>query len=303
MFFKKILYKVFKSKSEYNAFKTDKVIKKQISFFNNVCEPEIAKIDKAIKERKELNFLHSGHCGDLIYSLPVVKKLSETHKCNFFIGVNKKLNEHYYKHPSKGVFIDEKMANLIFPLLKTQKFINNLGKYNNEKIDINLDFFRELPISLNFNSPRWYFHITGLNLDLREPYLDVEEDLKFKNKIIILRSFRFRNHFINYKFLNDYCDELVFIGLKEEHDDLKIQIPKLEYYDPKNFLEMAKIIKSSKFFIGNQSIGIAIAEGLKVPRLLEKSPDFPVVQPIGNYAYDFYFQNHFEKWFQYLYKK
>ena len=45
-----------------------------------------------------------------------------------------------------------------------------------------------------------------------------------------------------------------------------------------------------------------MAEGLKVPRLLEASPDFPVVFPVGNNGYDFYHQNHFEKFFNKLNK-
>ena len=63
---------------------------------------------------------------------------------------------------------------------------------------------------------------------------------------------------------------------------------------------MSKIIKSSKFFIGNQSMAFAIAESLKIPRLLECRPDFPVVQPVGGEGYDFYYQIHFEKWVKYL---
>ena len=51
------------------------------------------------------------------------------------------------------------------------------------------------------------------------------------------------------------------------------------------------------------SVFYPIAEALKVPRLLEACPDFPVVQPVGNDAYDFYFQPHFEKWFNYLNNK
>ena len=101
----------------------------------------------------------------------------------------------------------------------------------------------------------------------------------------------------------EFQNDLIFIGLKDEYMDLKKQIPKLDYYNPINFLEMAQIIKSSKFFVGNQSIGIALAEALKIPRLLEKCPGFPVVQLEGGECYDFYFQNHFEKWFKHLYEK
>ena len=61
-----------------------------------------------------------------------------------------------------------------------------------------------------------------------------------------------------------------------------------------------QLIKSCKFFLGNMSLFYPMAEALKVPRLLEACPEFPVVQPVGIDAYDFYFQPHFEKWFNYL---
>ena len=86
---------------------------------------------------------------------------------------------------------------------------------------------------------------------------------------------------------------MVFIGLKEEFDDLKKSIKKLEYYDSKDFLELASIIKNAKLFIGNLSFGYALAEAIKVPRLL--SLNFPLVYPNGSQGYDFYFQSHFEK--------
>ena len=63
---------------------------------------------------------------------------------------------------------------------------------------------------------------------------------------------------------------------------------------------MAEAINSCKFFIGNLNFAFSLAEGLKVPRLLENSPDFPVVYPIGKNAYDFYHQIHFEKYFKML---
>ena len=65
---------------------------------------------------------------------------------------------------------------------------------------------------------------------------------------------------------------------------------------------MASIIKSSKFFIGNLSLAYAIAEGLKVPRLLEGLEEFPAMYPSGKNGYEFFFQGHFEKWFKYLSK-
>ena len=65
---------------------------------------------------------------------------------------------------------------------------------------------------------------------------------------------------------------------------------------------MAEIIKASKFFLGNLCFSYSLAEGLKVPRLLETCPDFPIVFPVGSNAFDFYHQNHLEKFFHYLNK-
>ena len=93
------------------------------------------------------------------------------------------------------------------------------------------------------------------------------------------------------------------MGLKNEYNDLKNEIPNLEFFDCKDFLEMAQIIYSSKIFIGNLSFGFTLAEGLKKPRLLESGPGFPLVYPNGKNAYDFYFQDHFEKNFKKLYLK
>ena len=297
---KKIYYKLFKSKDRYNKFKLDQTIIKQQNLFEEKFKNKLFDISNSINNKKTLNFLHSGHCGDLIYSLALIKELSKSHQCNLFIGVGKKIEGAYFKHPAKGVYIDNRIAKQILPLLKFQSFLNEVKIHSEENIDINLDLFRDLPISLNFNSCRWYFHLTGVHVDLSAPYLNSTEHKNIKDKIVILRTFRYRNHFINYKFLNKIDDDIIFIGLKEEFEDLKKDIPKLQHYEPENFFEMSQIIKSSKFFLGNQTPAFAIAESLKVPRLLECSPDFTVVQPIGGDCYDFYFQIHFEKWFKKL---
>ena len=84
---------------------------------------------------------------------------------------------------------------------------------------------------------------------------------------------------------------------------MKTKINNLEYFDSRDFLELAMIIKNSKLFIGNLSFGYALAEALKVPRLLESGPNFPLVYPNGENAYDFYFQSHFEELTKKLYFK
>ena len=301
MLIKKIFYK-FTNKKKYHKYKLDSSIENKIKIFKSKLEDKISKIHQIIQNQEEISFLHSGHLGDVINSLPIIKELSKKHTCNFYIQVNKPLPDDikFYYNPKDLVFLNEKNLDMLIPLLKSQPYINKVVKFENHKIDIDLNLFREMPINFNLDSVRWYFQLTGVHADLLNPYLFVESNNVIKNKVIIIRNTRRKNYFVNYKFLKKY-DNLLFIGLDHEYEDLKQEVPNLNFYDCKDFLEMAQIIKSSKFFLGNLSFGFTIAEGLKVPRLLEAFPDFPCVYPNGNNAYDFYFQKHLEKWFDHLY--
>lgn len=196
--------------------------------------------------------------------------------------------------------ISERSFNMLLPLLKEQSYLNSVTVYTNQTIDVDLDFFRALPISNQFHSFRWYYHLVGKQADMTLPYLDVKPHNTIKDKIVIVRTFRARNVFIDYSFLKHY-DNLLFLGTKDEYEDLKQSVPNLEFYDVKDFLELAQIIKSCKFYLSNQTFAYAIAEGLKVPRLLEAYPDYPVMFPTTTNGADFYFQEHFEAYFKTMY--
>ncbi len=301
MNFKKIWLKIIDSK-KYLEYKSKKVQENKKSIYRNKIKKYLEDIDLVLKKRDEISFLHSGHLGDSINALPLIREISKNKKCNYFIEAEKKIPEHVKNsfHPFGDVYLSQKSVDMILPLFKRQSYLNSVEQFRNQKIDINLNFFREFPMNFNLDSVRWYFHLTGIHPNLNEPYLEVDSHKNFKKKIVIIRSSRRKNPLINYRFLNDY-KEIIFLGLKSEFLDLKKDIKNLEFYDCKNFLEMAEIVKNSKVFIGNLSLGYTLAEGLKVPRLLESNPDFPLVYPNGGNGYDFYFQNHFENIFKKLY--
>lgn len=291
----KLWYKIF-SRSKYQDLKYEEKLDEKLKYYKSKIYDKILEIQNNIENKKELAFLHSGHLGDIIYSLPVIKELSKNHTCNLYIQVNKPMTLHYQNHPSGRVYLDRRIVDLFLPLLKCQNFLSSVKIYDGEKIDINLDLFREIPINIRFHSIRWYSHITGVHVNMESPFLSVKPHNSIKNKIVIVRSPRYRNQYINYKFLKN-TQNLLCVGLKSEFEDMKKEINQLEFYNCKDFLEMAEIIRASKFFIGNLCFSYSIAEGLKVPRLLEASPDFPVAYPVGSNALDFYHQNHFEKFF------
>lgn len=290
----------YTNKKKYRSLKNKLNQEKKVKRYNQNYSAVIESILHKIQHQKNLTFRHSGHLGDIVYSLPVIKELSKTHDCTLYIRADKPMNSEYYKHPSGNVMLSRNIISKFLPLLQKQDYLNTVAFWNDEEIDIDLDLFRDLPVDFNFLSHRWYFHIAGVQPELNQKYLEVEEHPTIKDKVVIVRSLRAQNYFADYRFLSKY-ENLLFIGIAEEYEELKKSVPNLEYYNVQDFYEMAQIIKSSKFFLGNQSFAYALADGLKVPRLLEANPDFPVVYPIGENAYDFYFQQHFEFYFDKLY--
>ena len=296
-FFNKII-----NKDKNNQKKIEKQKKKDLEIFKKKYEQYINGIQKILKEKKEITFLHSGHIGDIVNILPTIKEISKNHICKLYVGINVPLPVQYSDHPGGKFFLNKKIYEMLYPLLSAQKYINKIEIYSNQDIDINFDIIRDLPINLLFDNARYGFHISGIQVDLSKKFLEVEDHPKLKNKITILRSLRYQNPFINYNFLEKF-ENAYYLGTIEEYNHLKKEINNLEFYDCKDFLEMASIIKSSKVFIGNSSLGIDIADGLKTPRLLEASPYFPARQVHGENGFDFYFQSHFEKYFDYFNNK
>tara|TARA_B100000700_G_C14961354_1_gene816634 strand:- start:128 stop:1087 length:960 start_codon:yes stop_codon:yes gene_type:complete len=316
MYLKKLFYKLTNKEKHFyykNTILRNELIKSNyLKIFKSGIDKKIAEIHNNIQTKKELSFLHYGHLGDLVNSLSIVQELSKTHKCNFYVQANKPLglsknykqlellNKQWKKKFGDTIFLSDKSVDMVLPLLKKQTYFNKVEKYTNQEIDVDLNFVREMPLhNRRDDLNRWYSGMTGVTADFSIPYLKSEPHPTIKNKIVIIRTLKRHGWFINYKFLRNYKD-LLFIGLPTEYDDLKSEIPNLEYYDCKEFLEMAQIIQSCKLFIGNLSLGFHLAEALKVPRLLEGSPSDVMYYPHGEKAYVFFFQEHFEKWFNFL---
>ncbi|RYE21975.1 MAG: hypothetical protein EOP42_25110, partial [Sphingobacteriaceae bacterium] len=223
------------------------------------------KIIEAAQKDNLLNIIHSGNAGDIIYSLPTIKKISEITgvPINLYLRLNQHLPTPIYSttaHALGSVMINQKMADMLFPLFNLQSYVNESCVYNNQKIHIDLDFFRSKTIPLsNSNIARWYSYTTGITPELWKPWLQAEPDYYYADKIILARSERYRNSTIRYSFLKTYKN-ILFIGVKSEYEDMKNAIPNLQWLQVKDFLELTRIIAGCKFFIGNQSFPYAIAE-------------------------------------------
>jgi hypothetical protein len=297
----KKLWLKFSDNEKYKAYKRYSSHYKLTSRLQNFVDAGLdTTIDEIIKKagsNKTINVLHNGNAGDIIYCLPIIKKLYEV--CGKPVNLVLKLNDPLkigdgYEHPLGAVMLNEKMVEGLSPLLLAQHYINEVSIFNDHSIHLDLTLFRSAGFALDKGDiARWSFFTTGINTNLAAAWLTVEPDKKYADHIVLARSSRYNNTLIDYSFLSKY-PKLVFIGVKTEYDEMKKVLPNLAWQQVTDFLELAQIIAGCRLFIGNQSFPYSVAEGLKAVRLLEVFYQIPNVMPEGENGYDFCFQKHFE---------
>lgn len=274
--------------------------------------------------------------GDLINALPGVKASCERMgtKAMIYLGLDiewQMIPEIAEGRESK-VTMTEKTMEMLSPLLMSQDYISGVESfekayperfqawvnafkthgdfktaaawYRQPQEMVDLDKHHLVPIGMPYgNIYRWQFYTyPDMACDLSKPWLFVEPfDSVVEDLILINRTERCRNDSIDYSFLSKYQDRLLFIGLESEwlrfKKDTGITLP---IFTAKDFLELAMMIKSCSFFIGNQSLCFSIAEALKIPRVLEVCPFLNNVIPCGEHAYDFWYQQNFEYYVELL---
>lgn len=245
-------------------------------------------------------FLHSGNAGDTLASLPAMKQSYALTGIKPILYLREGIVATYYEgavHPVKNseghtVMLNDKMIEMLLPLLKAQPFFEDVKKWEGEDVLYNLDWIRDTNVGMpGLSINRWYFYkFPDLSCDLSVKWLEVpdsEKDLA-KDKIIITRTERYRNENINYSFLKPYEDDCIFSGTMREYNsfcmEFDLNIKKLQV---DNFLTLAQAIKQSKFHITNQTMANQISDGLKHPKILEVWHYAPNCIPIGKDAYDF----------------
>lgn len=255
----------------------------------------VEKIKQVAQLEGRINCVHSGNAGDIIYALPTLRDLKKV--TNVPVHLFLKLNEpsllpSHFNHPLGKVRLNNEVADMLRPLLLAQPYVESCEIFRDQKIDIRLDQFRDFPLYQG-DIARWPSYTIGLRPDLTESWLRSKPNSDFEESIVVARSARYNNLFADYSFLNDFSN-LIFVGVSSEYEAMRKFLPRIEWLKLNNFQELGECLSGCKFFIGNQSFPYSVAEGLKIPRVLEQSFDVSNVVPSGKNAYEFYFQEHFE---------
>lgn len=278
---------------------------------------------------KITNFSHAGNTGDVIASLPALRQFYRKTGRKPILFLVKDHPAEYYEgatHPVKDengnyVSLNKQMIDMLIPLLKCQDYLEDVKETtafdmdmaltpeecNENNIHINLSKIRDTFCNIpNGAIQRWYFYVyPDLACDLTEKWLYVQDAEKnyAKDKLIVARTERYLNENIDYSFLKKYEDDLLFAGTMREYNNFCMNfdlcIPKLHI---ENFLQLAQALKQSKGLLSNQTMIFQIAEGLKIPRIVELCAHAPNVIPMGEYAYDFYAQLAVENYAKELYE-
>ena len=218
-------------------------------------------------EPKLKTFLHSGNLGDIIYSLPTVIALGGG---ILYIKIAAGRPELSSRAPTPNP-MSELMALQLIELLKTQPYLTDIKLYTGEKVDYILDQFREHRAVMRNPIAGSHLEVFGVNYNLALPWLQGISPL-YINDIVISRTRRNLsplNRF-DWQVLGQYEKACVFIGFEDEYNEFKNSTGlKVERYPARSILEISRVIKGSKLFIGNQSLGFALAEAMKHPRVLE----------------------------------
>lgn len=221
-------------------------------------------------------FKHSGNLGDIIYSLPAIQALGGGE-----LYLNNSSEKILLKNVRMSHTMSDKMINQLIELLTTQPYIETVEKYEDQVIDYDLDLFREqLPFP---QLAIVYLKLFQVSYNLRQPWLSNIEK-KYVKDIVIQRTDRFLNKYynLNWSVLRGFEDRCIFVGFDHEYDKfLKETGLKIKKYPEVTIKKFAEIINGCKLFIGNQSLGFALAEGLKKNRILDPYFPLPTAWPLS----------------------
>lgn len=253
---------------------------------------------------KTVSFKTSVYSGDLVYMLPGIREACRrlNSKAEIYLWLDRPWKAPYdgAQHPY-ATPMTANVLRMMKPLLEVQDYIAGVHEWKGQHITVDLDHLRENAItSMPYGSiARWHFHVwPDMQCDVSQAWLyDGYSGYMphghpyTTDKIVINRTSRYRNDGIHYWFLKNYQDKVIFAGLPEEHEDFckqwELSIPLLKVTD---FQDLADALKSCRFFVGNQSMCFAIAEAMKIPRILEICQYAPNVIPCGPNGYDFLHQ-------------
>ncbi len=212
-----------------------------------------------IKNRS--NFYHGGDLGDTVYAIPALRRLA--------------VDTHLTLYPNHGVtrvLMDEVNANILIPLLNVQNHISADWKPTYDPTGLRLDFGVRRFYRDGFNLADMHSNWVGHDhWHVDHPWLVVDHpEMESPYKIVVARSARYRNdHFPWRELVRQFQGRACFVGVDWEHEDFQQNFGPIPRVRTHSLLEAARVMAAADIVIANQSCPRAVAEGLKMPVIVE----------------------------------
>jgi tetratricopeptide (TPR) repeat protein len=199
-------------------------------------------------------WLHGGDSGDIIYALAAMKGGGGGHLFLTTIA------------GTREPMTPEKIA-FLAPLLIVQTYIDHVAAWQGEPISRDFNVFRRYPVKeTDLATQHWRSVLYAPEPDIETPWLTLPPQQKH-GRPVFARSLRYRNPAWDafWRQLKQATPDAIFVGTAEEFHDFGHG----EHVLAHDALELAQIIHGASIFAGNQSFPYAIAEALKMGRMLE----------------------------------
>lgn len=228
------------------------------------------------KEKQVCNVMtHSGDAGDIIYGLAAAQALDGG---MLFITPDNKypypLNSRWSRMGGEAKWVD----NLV-PLIEAQPYILK-ARYTHGHPSSTTHDLNRFRIPWKERTARDFdsilkLHMDAFNLPLpTEPWLTVPDPVVIPGKpFVVNRTARYQNDKFPWdRLVPKYSDEMVFVGEWKEYCLFCGFAPakRIHYFPTANALELARVVAGAKVFIGNQSLALSIAHGLKKAVIVEE---------------------------------
>lgn len=276
--------------------------------------------DQATTLENTTRVKHSVNLGDLIAAMGAMKKYVDVTGRKMVVAQQVNLQAQYYAgavHPTVDengtqVCMNDKMWQMVKPLIESQSYVHSFEKYIGQKIDLDFDVIRgKTFVNMPHGAIQGWLPLAfpDLSFDMTNAWITIDGDCpqhikeQVDGKVIINFTERYRNHVIDYFFLKNYAPDIVFAGTEREHwlfcNRWQLDVPRLQVND---FLELAYALRDSRFLLSNQSFIWNLAEAMKTPRILELCQYAQnCIFGIGEHSYGYYHQAGTEYYFRKLY--
>lgn len=244
-----------------------------------------------------MNYLHPGSLGDIVYSMPFMLSCEGVYEFEDIAKANIHLLLDTTGYANAKYDVLPSVISMA-TFLSTQPCIKTVNAQRSFKDDekrqcVNLGAFRQGKVQIGKGDCMLryrYLKRTPIYYNLEAPWLKVAHDDNYSHigeKIVVFRSHRYRNRRMSYSPLKPYAEKMVFIGFENEYQDFITRTGIKPQFQPiTGISQAAAMIAHAAFVVGNQTSFFALAEGIKVPRIMELSSDFPDVIPKGDWAFD-----------------